>query len=87
MNVFKAPRKVKQVADEQVVSRLSSTRQNAFQRFPLLFTLLSAFGVVATTVGLEKLIDRVDFFSRNPYFVLVAGLVTLLITGTLYKKL
>jgi hypothetical protein len=87
MNIFKAPRKVKEVADEQVVSRLSSTRKNAFQRFPLLFTLLSAFGVVATTVGLERLIDRLNFFNRNPYFVLLAGLLTLLVTGTLYKKL
>jgi hypothetical protein len=86
MKVTVDPKKVMS-APKPVVDRLAHGRDNAFNRFPLLFTLLSAFGVVATTVGLERLMDKVDYFNRNPYFVFVVGLLTLLITGTLYKKL
>jgi hypothetical protein len=86
MKVTVDPKKVIN-APRPVVDKLAHGRDSAFNRFPLLFTLLTAFGVVATTVGLERLIDKVDFFSRNPYVVFVAGLVTLLVTGTLYKKL
>ena len=87
MGIFQAPKKVKEVAEEQVVSRLSHGRQNAFQRFPLLFTLLAAFGVVATTDGFQRLMSKIPLMANNPYITLIIGLITLLITGTLYKKL
>jgi hypothetical protein len=87
MEAFKAPKRVKEVAEEQVVGRLSHGRQNAFQRFPLLFTLLAAFGVVATTDGFQRLMSKIPIMANNPYITLIIGLVALLITGTLYKKL
>ena len=87
MNIFRAPRKVKEVAEEQVVGRISKTRQNAFERFPLLFTLLAAFGVVATTDGFQRLMQKIPVMANNPVITLVIGIITLLITGTLYKKL
>ena len=82
-----APKIVKGVAEEKVVSRLARRRESAFNRFPLLFTLLATFGVVATFYGFERLIDKIDFFSDNPFILLGAGIITLIITGTLYKKL
>ncbi len=62
-------------------------RDSAFTRFPVIFVLLSTFGVVATLYGFEKVIDQIDWLSEHPTMILVIGLVTLAFTGTLYKKL
>lgn len=78
------PRKLKENA---VVNKLGQTKQSVFQRFPLLFTLLATFGVVSTFYGFERLIDKVDIFSDNPIILLGVGILTLIFTGTLYKKL
>lgn len=86
MAVLKSSGRVKRV-EEKVVGGLLRRRQSAFERFPLLFTLMAAFGLVATIYGFERLIDKIDFFSDNPFILLAVGLITLIITGTLYKKL
>ena len=77
------------IVDEEhkVADAIGSKRESAFERFPLIFTLLGAFGLVATFYGFERLIDQVDFLSRNPFILLGTGLFTLIVTGTLYDKL
>lgn len=71
----------------RVVDRLvAEKRQAVFQRFPLLFTLLGAFGVVATLYGFERVMDQTGL-SNNPLLLLGAGIAALILTGTLYKKL
>jgi len=62
-------------------------RDSVFGRFPLLFTMLSTFGLVATLYGFEKVIDEIDFLANRPWAILGLGLSTLLFTGALYKKL
>lgn len=69
------------------MTRLAEKRQSVFERFPLLFTMLATFGVVATFYGFEGLINKVDVLADNPFILLGAGVSTLVITGTLYKKL
>lgn len=82
------PRKVREAAGRNlVVQKLFQERQSAFQRFPLLFTLLTTFGFVATLYGFEHLLNRVDLLVENPFIMLGVGVLTLLLTGTLYKKL
>lgn len=71
----------------QVIHTLDQKRQTAIQRFPLLFTLLGAFGLVATFYGFEGIIDRIPVLYENPIILLTLGVATLGITGTLYKKL
>ena len=66
---------------------LTKKRDNAFRRFPLVFTLLGTFGVVSTFYGFQHLIDKVPILANNPIYTLVIGVVVLLFTGTLYKKL
>jgi uncharacterized integral membrane protein len=53
----------------------------------ILFTLLGTFGVVATFYGFEHVIDHMGLFSNHPFLLLGTGLATLILTGTLYKKL
>jgi len=73
--------------DREVVGKLINRKKAVFARFPLLFTLLGSFGLVATFYGFERVIDDIGFFSDNPYVLLGTGLIILIITGTLYKKL
>jgi hypothetical protein len=70
-----------------LVDKLEQTRKGVFERFPLLFTLLGTFGVVATFYGFEGIIDRVHLLSNNPLILLGVGISTLILSGTLYKKL
>ena len=60
-------------------------RDSTFHRFPIVF--ISTFGLVATLYGFEKVIDDIEFFANNPKMVLVAGIISLTLTGSLYKKL
>jgi len=70
----------------QVDRVISEKRQAAFQRFPLLFTLLGAFGFVATFYGFERVMDQIGL-SENPIILLGIGIAILIFTGTLYRRL
>jgi hypothetical protein len=74
-------------ASSHVTEHARGLRNSTFARFPIIFTLLTTFGLVATLYGFEKVIDRIDFFTAYPEVLLLIGLVTLAGTGTLYKKL
>lgn len=93
MNINKKTNKIKdeikklESVGSNISDKLKSTRDSAFTRFPLIFLLLSTFGLVATFYGFEKFIDQIPFFINNPHMVLLTGVVTLLATGALYKKL
>lgn len=67
--------------------RMVGIRDSAFTKYPLIFVLLSSFGLVATFYGFEKVIDNTPFFVENPNMILATGIVVLVITGTLFKKL
>jgi predicted ABC-type sugar transport system permease subunit len=84
--IKKAPTDIKQV-EQNVVTKLATSRDSAYERFPLLFMLLASFGLVATFYGFEGIIDQIDALANNPFILLCIGLTTLIITGTLYKKL
>lgn len=87
MNTPETPVKRVIELEEHVVHRLAESRNNAVAKFPLLFTMLSAFGVVATFYGFEHLIDQVSWLSENPLILLAVGVGSLVLTGALYKKL
>ncbi len=73
--------------EQKVLTGLVKSRDSAYTKFPLLFTLLGTFGVVATFYGFEHIIDGIPILANNPIILLVVGVTTLAITGTLYKKL
>lgn len=81
-----APLELKQ-AEQKVVKELEKSRDSAYEKFPLLFTLLAAFGVVATFYGFEHMIDQIPLLANNPLLLLGVGIGSLILTGTLYKKL
>lgn len=67
--------------------RFENIRDNAFARYPIVFVLLTSFGLVATFYGFEKVIESISFFSEHPMYILITGIFTLGLSGTLYKKL
>lgn len=74
-------------AVQKVENKLAKRRDSVFDRFPLLFTMLGTFGVVATFYGFEGIINRMPQLADHPIILLLLGIGTLLVTGTLYKKL
>lgn len=62
-------------------------RERVLRRFPILFTLLTTFGVAAVFFGFERIISDITFLYDRPWLILTLGIVTLLATGTLYKVL
>lgn len=73
--------------EKSMVKKLNTKKEHALHRFPLLFTLLGSFGLVSTFYGFEHLIDEIDILVNNPFILLGVGVLTLIFTGTLYKKL
>lgn len=73
--------------DSRYVKELIHTRNSAFRRHPLLFALLGTFGVVATFYGFQHILEDIPLLANHPYIALIVGLLILLATGKLYKKL
>lgn len=67
--------------------KVKKARKTYAEKYPMVFALGGAFGIVSTFYGFEKLIDKVDIFVDNPWILLGVGLLTLGITGTFYNKL
>ena len=93
-NKAKKVEAVVETVDQKVNSVINETdklvepvRRSAFRRFPALFILLTTFGVSATFYGFELLISKLQFLFDRPWLILMVGMVTLIGTGTLYKKL
>ncbi len=60
---------------EQINLKMASNTKSIFRRYPLTFALLVLFGVVAVTEGIKGV------------YLLFTGLLILIITGSVYKKL
>lgn len=71
----------------EALHKLLQQRNNVFKQLPLVFTLLGTFGLVATFYGLQHIIEKIPVLANDPYLTLGIGLLILLFTGTLYKKL
>lgn len=72
---------------KELDSYVAPVRSSVLRRFPILFTLLTTFGVAATFLAFEKILAQYELLNRYPWLILLIGLSTLAFTGTLYKKL
>ena len=82
-------RKHNQIVDieEEALRKVFKTRDTYAQKYPLVFTLCAAFGLVATFYGFEKIIDSIPLLTDNPWLVLGLGIGLLIVTGKFYNKL
>ena len=68
-------------------STLAPVRTTILKRFPTIFALLVTFGITATFLGIERVILKYQIFEESPWLILTLGILTLVFTGRLYKKL
>lgn len=61
--------------------------KGVFGRYPLTFALLIIFGATMVSQGIKELLLEIPIIKDNPFVMIGIGLVILVITGTLYKKL
>lgn len=73
--------------EERVRTMVVPVRKTVFERFPVTFTLLVTFGLVATMRGLDLLLAKLWYLNEHPLVLTLVGLLILVTTGTLYKKL
>jgi hypothetical protein len=78
---------VEESIEIEALRKLIQQRNSVFKRLPIVFTLLVTFGLAATFYGFQHIITGIPVLANNPYITLVIGLLVLLLTGTLYKKL
>lgn len=61
--------------------------RTVFGRYPFLFSLLSTFGVVSVLYGFDDILSEIPLMHEHPVIPLAAGVLILLATGSLYKRL
>lgn len=71
----------------KVNQMMASKTKAVWNRYPVTFGLLIFFGAIALHEGLKGLMKDFGLLDLNPWYLLIAGLLILIITGTLYKKL
>jgi uncharacterized integral membrane protein len=79
--------KAASITEKNIKTYVAPVRDTVFKRFPTLFSLLVTFGVVATFLGMEKIIEQSKFLDDSPWLILTIGVSILFLTGKLYKKL
>jgi hypothetical protein len=58
-----------------------------FRRYRLLFSFLGTFGVLSILYGFDALMDEYPIMKAHPMIPLMTGIVLLILTGSLYKRL
>ena len=71
----------------QINKVMESRAKMVFRRYPITFGLLILLGVVALHEGLKGVIKDFGLLDVSPWYLIVFGLLVLIITGTIYKKL
>jgi hypothetical protein len=71
----------------QINKAMEPRARNIFRRYPISFGILILIGVTALHEGLKGILKTFGMLDSNPWYLLLGGLVLLLITGTIYKKL
>lgn len=61
--------------------------RGVFERYPITFSFLILFGVIAVLHGFDALVYKIVFLRDHPLVLFVIGVLILIFTGTLYKKL
>lgn len=71
----------------QVETFMSPVRESVLKRYPTIFTLVVTLGATATFLGLEGIFLRFAIFVKYPELLFLLGVVILVLTGRVYKKL
>ena len=73
--------------EEKLLHLLREEGVRVKEKFPLVYALVATVGLVSVLSGLNKIIDRIEFFNDYPIVLVAIGIVILTLTGAIYKKL
>lgn len=79
-------RKVEELSNK-VNGVMATMSHPLLKRYPLTFMFFILIGVVAVSEGVKGIITEIPFFDGHPWRLLLAGIIVLVATGTLYKNL
>lgn len=68
-------------------SIMESRAKNILRRYPITFGILILFGVISINEGLKGILEELGLLEINAWYLLGLGVLVLIITGTIYKKL
>ena len=71
----------------QINKSMAPRAKSVFRRYPITFGLLILFGVISLNEGLKGVMKNYGLLDINPWYLFIGGLILLIITGTVYKKL
>lgn len=66
---------------------ISQYTNPVLKRYPLFFAFLVTFGFAAILHAFDLITDEIPFVEEHPYYLLLSGVVVLVLTGALYKRL
>lgn len=72
---------------EEINSMVGQSGKSVFRRYPLTFAIMVLFGVIAVSEGAKGILKSTGILESNPWYLLLIGIVLLVLTGKLYKKL
>lgn len=75
-----------EVLSSQFNEFMAQRGKSIFHRYPLTFSLLTLFSVIAVSEGAKGIMESLGF-TEHPTYLFLAGLLVLIIIGRLYKKL
>lgn len=71
----------------KVNNLMGKKAQSTFNKYPLTFSFLVLFGVMSVLHGFDDIIFKIQFLNDHPIFIFISGIIILIFTGTLYKRL
>ena len=61
--------------------------ESVFNSYPVIFALIVIVGATLMSQGINGLLFEIPFLNNSPLVMFLLGILLLIITGTLYKKL
>lgn len=71
---------------EDLNRKMGGHSATAIKRYPITFALLTLFGAALVNEGIKGILKSIGWL-ENPYEQLIAGLIILIILGSVYIKL
>ena len=80
---------LKQAEDvvKQMHAKVEQSGRSVFSRYPILFSILPAFGAAFVFYSFERFAESTPILFDNPLLIFVIGISILFTTGSLYKRL
>lgn len=72
---------------KEMHDRAGDITRPVLSRYPLLFAFLLTFSLASILHGFNGFVDQIAYFDEHPLVLMLAGVIVLTLTGTLYKLL